>query len=98
MQGLQFYPTQRSSDLHLLRGALAVEDERPREQLQARRRGDARRVVGGGRLQPVDQRPVLLALVGEALAAGVRSEEQTSELQSLAYIVFRLPLVKRLYL
>src|SRR5687767_15717137 len=73
------FPTRRSSDL-------------PRRRHRTRRRVDRR--VGRG-----DVRPGAPSLRERALAlpraAGVRSEEHTSELQSLAYLVCRLLLEKK---
>src|SRR5205823_7631245 len=93
---LHSFPTRRSSDLHLL--AVAVDRDRPPQERADHEVGDPALVLHAelaraadaahaedGRRQPV-QASVLLH---------VRSEEHTSELQSLAYLVCRLLLEKK---
>src|SRR5205823_14680406 len=92
---LHSFPTRRSSDLHrrehrrLLRGTLRrdvrpCEPLRPRCASSGRQRPDALRTSGtwSPRRAPADR--------GQP-----RSEEHTSELQSLAYLVCRLLLEKK---
>src|SRR5205823_13681913 len=80
---LHSFPTRRSSDLRrrLLRGSLALVSKTEREECQrAQRNDDAQNETPWTRLW---------------LRFAWRSEEHTSELQSLAYLVCRLLLEKK---
>src|SRR5205823_14157450 len=89
-------PTRRSSDLFASeldrRPGVALGDE-PR--LEGERRpelpGDELQVGRGARVVELDQH----LAGGDSAALGGRSEEHTSELQSLAYLVCRLLLEKK---
>src|SRR5205823_14541753 len=76
------FPTRRSSDL-----------ERAREDVQSARVVCGERV---GAMHQVQRSTVLRARLGKSQhEAPCRSEEHTSELQSLAYLVCRLLLAKK---
>src|SRR2546423_11505833 len=67
----------------------------PGRQRQAVRRVDAGHDRRRPRLRQVDDHDAVAARLGQVEPLGVRSEEHTSELQSLAYLVCRLLLEKK---
>src|SRR5205823_9574899 len=87
---LHSFPTRRSSDLLLLRRAAALEEghaaQDHRREERAGQHDAAHLLEDDGQVDEVEARATVL--LG-------RSEEHTSELQSLAYLVCRLLLEKK---
>src|SRR5205823_14293425 len=88
---LHSFPTRRSSDLDRQRAVRGAGDHFPARPIRGRRDGRGAAVAGQPAVGPQRRR----GGVQRRAPAQPRSEEHTSELQSLAYLVCRLLLEKK---